>query len=267
MSSAAGRKKSLIASAGPTIDIPVPNNTVLNKAASQSTSLYQQCSALRTRLMRVQDFSDFFTLPSQPESSSSRRSTDPVTQLWDCFALGVPLCFLFNLLPHVQHLDVDTDNFDPTNDRTRKRAIAQFAMGVRQLDGCGTFTVTDLWDRSSTDGFVKVRDTLSVSFQSLTLALPQVVNIVTNVVDQIPEDAFIDAPPDSPPLFSPKDSSDSLPTELVSAGPKDTYPGSQVVMELLHTERKYVQDLETMQVRVHGETPLNIKEKQNTTSS
>lgn len=148
MSTAAGRKKSIISGA---------DNTVLNKAASQSTSLYQQCSALRTRLMRVQDFSDFFSLSSQPEGSSSRRSTDPVTQLWDLFSLGVPLCYLFNLLPGVQPLDVETANFDPTNDKTRKRGIAMFAMGLRQLEGCGTFTVTDLWDRASTDGFVKVR--------------------------------------------------------------------------------------------------------------
>lgn len=156
MTSAAGRKKSIISTAAPSIDLPVSNNTILNKAASQSTSLYQQCSALRTRLMRVQDFSDFFSLSAVPESSSSRRSTDPVTQLWDCFALGVPLCYLFNLLPSVAPIDVDTASFDPTNERTRKRAIAQFAMGCRQLEGCGTFTVTDLWDRGSTDGFVKV---------------------------------------------------------------------------------------------------------------
>lgn len=33
------------------------------------------------------------------------------------------------------------------------------------------------------------------------------------------------------------------------SGPPQEYPGSNVVMELVHTERKYVQDLETMQVR------------------
>lgn len=108
--------------------------------------------------MRVQEFPPYFALSASPDAPSSRRSTDPVTQLWDCFALGVPLCFLLNLLPPpIQNVDVDTANFDPTNDKVRKRAIAQFAMGVRQIEGCPTFTVTDLWDRSSTDGFVKVR--------------------------------------------------------------------------------------------------------------
>lgn len=165
MTTAAGRKKSIIATPGPGIDLPVATNTALNKAASQSTSLYQQCSSLRTRLMRVPDFSDFFSMSTSPESSSSRRSTDPVTQLWDCLALGVPLCYLFNLLPNVQPIDIDVAGFDPTNDRTRKRSIAQFAMNVQQLEGCGTFTVTDLWDRSSTDGFVKVRNLHRAHFQ------------------------------------------------------------------------------------------------------
>ncbi|KAL4248460.1 CDC42 guanine nucleotide exchange factor [Abortiporus biennis] len=229
MSSAAARKKSIISTSVPVIDSPVANNTLLNKAASQSTSLYQQCSALRARLMRVQDFPEYFTLSSSPESS--RRSTDPVTQLWDCFALGIPLCYLFNLLPQpISSIDIDTSNFDPTNDKMRKRAIALFAMGVRQIEGCGTFTVTDLWDRNSTDGFVKV------------------VNIVSTVVDHLPEEVFIEDIPSSPPTeFSAKDSSDSLPTEFSAPTTGQDFPGSNVTKELLFTERKYVQDLEVMQ--------------------
>ena len=159
MSAAAGRKKSIIGSAS-------ANNTVLNKAASSSTSLYQQCSVLRSRLMRVQDFAPFFSLALPSDASSSRRSTDVVTQVWDCFALGVPLCYLYNLIPDVQPLDVDVDisSFDPSNEKARKRAIAMFAMGLRSLEGCGTFMVTDLWDRETNDGFVRVR----VSHSSFT---------------------------------------------------------------------------------------------------
>lgn len=155
MASVAARKKSMIG-APPTIDSPVANNTLLNKAASQSASLYQQCSTLRTRLMHLQGFSDWFTVAAQPDSS--RRSTDPVTQLWDVFALGVPLCYLFNLLPSTSPIQVSTDvqNYDPSNERTRKHAIALFSMNVKQVSGCEGFTVRDLWDRNSTDGFVKV---------------------------------------------------------------------------------------------------------------
>lgn len=137
---------------------PVAHNTLLNKAASQSTSLYQQCSSLRTRLLRIRGFPRYFALSAPPDSS--RRSTDPVTTLWDCFSLGVSLCYLFNLLPPpIQPISIETDPelVDVHNERNKKRAIALFAMQIRQLSKCEQFTVTDLWERHSTDGFVKVR--------------------------------------------------------------------------------------------------------------
>ena len=139
------------------MDLPVANNTLLNKSASQSTSLYQQCSSLRARLLRISDFPPYFALASPP--GSSRQSTDPVTQLWDCFALGVPLCYLFNLLPPpITPININTapDQFDVSNERDKKRAIALFSMQIRQLEDCEQFTVTDLYNRDSTDGFVKV---------------------------------------------------------------------------------------------------------------
>ena len=75
-------------------------------------------------------------------------------------------------------------------------------------------------------------------------------NIVATVVDHLPEEVYIESPPSSPPTeFSAKDSSDSLPTELsIGPGGQEQHPGANVTKELLHTERKYVQDLETMQV-------------------
>ena len=157
MSTPSSRKKSIVSSVGPMIDLPVASSTLLNKSASQSTSLYQQCSSLRTRLQRIKGFQEYFILASPP--GSSRQSTDPVTQLWDCFALGVPLCYLFNLLPPpITPINVNTapDMFDVYNERDKKRAIALFSMQIKQLEDCEQFTVTDLYNRDSTDGFVKV---------------------------------------------------------------------------------------------------------------
>ncbi|KAH9949641.1 hypothetical protein B0H21DRAFT_777232 [Amylocystis lapponica] len=243
MATTTGRKKSMISATTPTIESPIANNTLLNKAASQSTSLYQQCSALRTRLVRVQDFPEWFTLSSPPESS--RRSTDPVTQLWDCFALGVPLCYLFNLLPApFAPIAIDTDprSFDVTNERTKKRAIALFSMQVRQILGCEQFTVTELWDRNSTDGFVKV------------------VNNVILLVKRLPEDVFIESTPSSPTLASAQQSTDSLtvdspllPTQKELEGPR-----LNIIKELVETERKYVQDLEVMQKYSNAASQMNL---------
>lgn len=108
--------------------------------------------------MRIHDFPDYFALASPTDSS--RQSTDPVTQLWDCFSLGIPLCYIFNLLPPpIVPITIDTNprTFDVSDLRAKKRAIALFAMQIRQVAECEPFTVTDLCDRNSTDGLVKVR--------------------------------------------------------------------------------------------------------------
>ncbi|KAI0066248.1 hypothetical protein BV25DRAFT_1975938 [Artomyces pyxidatus] len=232
MTSVAGRKKSIISPVNVQIDIPIGNNTLLNKAASQSTSLYQQCSSLRSRLLRIHGFDRFFAIAAPPDSS--RRSTDPVTQLWDCFSLGTPLCYLFNLLPPpVQPIPIETDpNMIPDihADRTKKRAIALFAMQVKQLDHAEQFTVTDLWDRNSTDGFVKV------------------INTVTHLVDRLPED--VSAPLSPSTTLASHDSIDTLvpdtPSIPVPANAQEA-ARNNIVRELVETERKYVQDLEVMQ--------------------
>ncbi|KAI0330146.1 hypothetical protein GY45DRAFT_1370984 [Cubamyces sp. BRFM 1775] len=232
MATTAARKKSMVGSAPPTIDSPVANNTLLNKAASQSTSLYQQCSSLRNRLMHLQGFSDWFTVAAQPDSS--RRSTDPVTQLWDVFALGVPLCYLFNLLPSAPapiQVNTDVQAYDASNERTRKHAIALFAMNVKQVPNCEGFTVRDLWDRNSTDGFVKV------------------VSNVINLVQQLPDELFLETPPGSPTLASALASTESLTSDnsLTAASIEPGGARANIIKELVDTERKYVQDLEVMQ--------------------
>lgn len=165
MASAAGRKKSIVSSAGLQIDTPVANNNILNKAASQSTSLYQQCSALKARLMRIRGFPVYFSLAASPDS---RQSTDPVTQLWDLFSFGVPLCYIFDQLPEGQFNKINENEFnqeayEANPERAKKHAIALFAMQIRNVKIAGTipdlelFTITDLTNRDSTDGLVKVR--------------------------------------------------------------------------------------------------------------
>jgi len=172
MAAVAGRKKSVVSSAGVQIDQPVPNNTLLNKAASQSTSLYQQCSQLRARLYRIRGFSYYFTIAAYADS---RQSTDPVTQLWDLFSFGIPLCYIFDLLPaeggftKINNSQFNEEEYEANPDKPKKRAIVHFAMQIRtdkvmqSIPGCETFTVTDLWDRNSTDGLVKVRSLKSLA--------------------------------------------------------------------------------------------------------
>ncbi|KAG9009481.1 hypothetical protein FRB93_005417 [Tulasnella sp. JGI-2019a] len=170
MATAPSRKKSLIGQGNnlPVIDIPQGNNQLLNKAASSSTSLYQQCSQLRAKLMRIHFFAPFLTLAAPLPSSSNRQShsTDPVRQLWDCFSLGTPLCFLYNLLPGRSPLNVNTnpDEFDPENLKERKHATAKFIIAITAMKNDGEWGSTDVFTISElhsetrdTNGFVKVR--------------------------------------------------------------------------------------------------------------
>jgi cell division control protein 24 len=233
MASVAGRKKSIVSTSGIQIDTPVGNNTLLNKAASQSTSLYQQCSQLRIRLLRIKGFDYYFSLAS--EATDSRRSTDPVTHVWDLFTLGISLCYIADLLPanqgftKINNSSFDSEQYEANPDRAKKRAIAHFAMEIKRkianaIPGCETFTVTDLWDRNSTDGLVKV------------------VHTVTAIVNHLPPEAFEELPPSTPPL-SAHDSMDSIPDSL----PVQDAARQNIVREIVETERKYVQDLEVMQ--------------------
>jgi cell division control protein 24 len=164
MASVAGRKKSIVSSTGLQIDTPVANNTLLNKAANQSTSLYQQCSALRARLSRIHGFAPYFVLAASP---NARQSTDPVTQLWDLFSIGISLCYIFDQLPadagfpKINHSEYNQEVYEQNPDREKKHAIALFAMQVRSaqvtatIPECEPFVVRDIWDRDSTDGLVK----------------------------------------------------------------------------------------------------------------
>jgi hypothetical protein len=220
--------------------------------------------------MRIRGFSPYFSPLSSPDS---RRSTDPVTQLWDLFSTGTPLCYIFDQLPEdagfnkINNSSFDTEQYEANPDRVMKRAIALFAMQIREekvakeIPGCEPFTVTDLWDRNSTDGLVKVRIIFLVSQCNITYPSLQVINTVTAIVDHLPPDAFEVEPP-SPPTFPENGSFDSLADTLAST-PANAQESARnnIIKETVETERKYVQDLEIMQVShhtTHESTPAHL---------
>lgn len=222
------RKKSIVSSTG--VDQPVANNTLLNKAAAQSTSLYRECSTLRARLARVVNFSQYFTLAS---SEDQRQSRDPVTQIWDVFTLGISLVYLWNLLPGSDPkigLDTSIVNFDKSRDKQKKRGIIEFSIRMNNFANAQPFTVTDLWDRNSTDGLVKV------------------VHNVGLVVDKLPPE-FFEAEPVTPSSSLPSQvSTDTLVDPSIPASPDAKEAARNfIIREMIETERKYVQDLEVMQ--------------------
>lgn len=170
MASAAGRKKSVVSSAGLQIDTPVANNGLLNQAAI--TSLYQECSRLRQRLLLLRGFGWYFELLTDHyKFRSLEPAADVVNQLWDLFCLGIPLCYIWDLLPEedgfekINYSEWDMAKFGDNRDRASKHAIAKFAMQIRSdkvaelIPKRELFTITDLWSREdeTSDGFVRVR--------------------------------------------------------------------------------------------------------------
>ncbi|KAG8791472.1 hypothetical protein FRC12_009122 [Ceratobasidium sp. 428] len=280
----------------PTPSAPMANNTSLvNKAGTQS--LYQRCSFALARLLRIDGIPAFFTLansgrapprkglaPADEDEKESRpvrarQSTDPVRQVWDLLALGVPLCILYNAQPGVEPLQIDVSCEEAernlANNKHAKRATALFVMAISGLVRSGEwkcqsemFTVSELLG-NNTNGFVKV------------------VNNVLYLLDRLPESIFSPAPPSPPSLVShfsstgqhsypatpgllASDSVDSLtspatetppngfpfpPTASSGAGAgggdEDESARKTHIQHIMDAERKYVADLEVMHEYAH----------------
>lgn len=123
-----------------------------HRSLSEFLQIYSLCSSLRSRLLKITGFSQYFDLVGTT-------SGNPVTQLWDLFSFGTPLCYLFNLLPSSDYPRLHSiASATVPDEHTSKLAIAKFARHVRQnFPTCEPFSFSELLDRSSTDGICKVR--------------------------------------------------------------------------------------------------------------
>ncbi|KAF9523730.1 Pleckstrin homology domain-containing protein [Crepidotus variabilis] len=213
------------------------NVTQVRETMSQAI-LDRRCASVLSRLERIPGFGRYFT---ESYSSGAQSSKNPVSQLWDLLTLGTPLCYLFDQLPENLGLSrINNSSFDPEQyaanpDRARKRAIALFAIRIREervnqvIPGCEPFTITDLWDKNSTDGFAKV------------------IRTVIAILDRLFPTAF-EAPPSSLTSMPPSNPAAALPTQAVSTSSDAQKTARLNIMnEVLVTERGYVQHLETLQ--------------------
>jgi len=173
-------------------DTPVATNSALNKQASASSSLYQNCLSVRDRLSRVPDFKARFfdneellspgvgggsTAWSGPsgfggeDSSPLGSQADPVSQCLNVLRLGSSLCFLFNKLGHSHQLDVNPAA-TLGNLKACQRGTAHFVMACKQDLGwteSDLFAVNELYYQD-TNGVVKVslRDSIFPPFHAST---------------------------------------------------------------------------------------------------
>ena len=207
----------------------------LNKQASSTTGIYQQSVLLRTRLARIPDFAPFLAF----SQSGPRASLDVVSQLWQTFAFGVPLCALFNLLGGSKIVDIgshDIGNLQNLSMNDRKRAVAKFIMAIGTLGDDGrpdnafpTLSITEVVNLQDTSGFVKL------------------VACLLHLLDGLPEHVWSSELEQS--LAEPSGHHDNIQSKEVRT-PQEVERGN-IIRELIGTERKYVQDLEVMLVCIH----------------
>ncbi|KAJ7343054.1 Dbl homology domain-containing protein, partial [Mycena albidolilacea] len=198
----------------------------------RSVSFLQRCSALRDRLIQIRGFPHYFSL-ANPDHG---QSIDPIIQLWDLFSLGIPLCYIFDLLPEEDgfpKINYSEFNQDANPNRAKTHAIALFAIQLRtdhfkqKIPDSEPFTVIDLWDRNSTGGFLKV------------------VNTVTAIINYLPPDAFEGSSPPSPMSRRSLALRDN-PTNNSKPATHPTKTQENIIRELVETERKYGKDIELM---------------------
>lgn len=203
-----------------------------------ASSLYQDCLRIRDRLWHVDGYGPAFLAhnpPSDPSSDSNEGPTDPVSQLWYIFRLGLPLCVLFNYLDPPKPLPTDLFTQEegelwpcgyvmPRTHKQAKKFVAQFVIAVNKELGI-----------RGDDGFF-----VSHLFSDNTGALVGAVKVVSCVLDEIEAKGKL-----LPESQNPRGS------ETAQVHANDAMPATDeraaVVRELLETERQYVQHLETLQ--------------------
>lgn len=191
-------------------------DNIMNSVADASSSLFQICVSLRQRLYAVPGFSDSLI----EEEEDADEDTDPVTLLWRTFRRGYPLMMLYNALRPEKLLALGPG---VREDKKGKAATLKFLSAcINELkfpaEEC--FIVTDLYGDDTT-GFVKVA------------------RVVNRILDILVQRGFIE---------------DIRPTESdfeqAEKGMKRTQR-QHIVLELVTTERTYVQHLELLQAFKH----------------
>ncbi|SCV74818.1 BQ2448_7847 [Microbotryum intermedium] len=197
-------------------DTPVATNSVVNRQASASSSLYQNCRAVLDRLDRVPGFTDRFANTDDENEAHMAISTDPVSRSLQMLRLGASLCFLFNAFELDRRLEVNPQA-TMLNLKACQKGTAHFVMACKQdlkFPDTDLFAIHELYGQD-TNGVVKV------------------INTVTKVLNLLEQQGRL-LPPKATPAVP-----------LAPAGPSDER--SMIVREILDSERKYVQDLEVLQ--------------------
>lgn len=195
-------------------------------ASLPPSGLFQGCASLGKRLGCVRGFEEELPriLPSRAAGSDT---FDPVSDLWQYFRLGKPLCMLFNV--YAEHVGLVPIPYAVesrlSNANACKALVMRFIIALKERlgwDTDDTFTVSQLF-LNDTNGFVRVVRTVD--------------RLLTLIEDHGLVHPHTPHPHDVVEL--------SLVNDAGAGAPRDQR--GHVGMELLESERKYVHDLEVLQ--------------------
>ncbi|QSL66988.1 hypothetical protein MERGE_001375 [Pneumocystis wakefieldiae] len=149
--------------------VPLPANSITNKPAVASSSIYQICREIHGRLLNVPNFEIYLdNAKSQNDLFPAGIVNDPVSLLWQCFRQGASLCALFNALRPARPLTVNPDSY-LTSMNACKASVYHFLLACRNELGYkddDLFSISQLY-QDDTNGFVKVTKTVSLILDQL----------------------------------------------------------------------------------------------------
>ncbi|KAI8332227.1 hypothetical protein BC941DRAFT_402712 [Chlamydoabsidia padenii] len=194
-----------------TIDIPILNESITHKHSTQNGSLYHICQYIIQALSTIPSLQPYLT------KSDSMTSSTPMSRLWHFCRQGTSLCILFNTLKPDTPIPLvaEQQGLSITTAQKPKAHVYHFIIACRDqlhFNPDTLFTLKDVF-QDDTNGFVRV------------------INLLKKVVEMMESQGIVVVP------------SSNYGSDTTT--PKDTR--DKIVIELLETERKYVQDLETLQ--------------------
>jgi hypothetical protein len=203
-----------------------------------TASLKTSCTALRSNLICVKSFASRYSYQLLDTSMQ-----DPVLFIQHLCCSGLPLCYLFNLLPDRFFPKINVD-YEATDEHSRNMAVALFAMNARRVLGCQYFTLADIL---ATEGLQKVIS-LAVRSKMYFLAnhIVKAVHALFAITQLLPDSEFDrgnTSYPTTPTIPLPITS-----TYSESSQTMDVIIWSNRVRSMLNSERRYVKDMEIIEV-------------------
>ncbi|OMJ27879.1 Rho guanine nucleotide exchange factor scd1 [Smittium culicis] len=210
------------------------SNTLLNRPAP-TASIYQKSLDLLDKLACVDGFEIYFenllVNTTQNEKSRAELYRDPMQLVWEILQKGVSLCVLYNYLCPDDPISAEKQANGGLN--VIKKLVYTFLKACKDknlVEPDDLFTITDLF-KDDTNSFVKVLKTVEI----IVYHIESKGLLGTSKVIPLPSAYFMDTQ-----LKDPTDNKE------------------RIVREFLDTERKYVQDLETLQAYMQELKSKNI---------